>query len=94
MFGQPTLITAGTYSMQFNDSSLVCNATTTLTLLVAATYPGRHIYIKSGGAFTITSASSNVTCTTGQTAIIGGAGAANWVLLQSDGKNWITVMGA
>lgn len=97
MFGQPTLITAGTYSMQFNDSSLVCNATTTLTLLVAATYPGRHIYIKRGGAFTITSASSNVTLlagTTGQTAIIGGAGATNWVLLQSDGTNWITMMGA
>lgn len=96
MFGRPKIITAG-YTMEFNDSTIVCNATLTLTLLAAATYPGRYIYIKKGGAFTIISNTTNVVLLagiTGQTAIIGGAGAANWALLQSNGTNWITMMGA
>ena len=50
------------YSQTANDYSLIFNGTAsiTLTLLAAASYPGKVLYVSNIAAFTVVSASSNV----------------------------------
>jgi hypothetical protein len=85
------------YSMTVADSSLIFNGagSLTLTLLAAATYPGRWLTIKTIAAQTVVSATSNVVPMVGGaagTAILAGT-AGKWVNLQSDGVNWIIMAG-
>jgi len=88
----PTIKT-GNYSQGIHDYSLIFNGSgsITLTLLAAATYPGKILYVKTIAAQTVVSASSNVkpidTDTAG-TAILA-ATAGKWAMLQSDGTNWV-----
>jgi len=70
------------------------DATVTLTLPSAATYPGKELIIKQTGAGNVVSASSNIigftTAFSGstQTAIIAPA-TYRFATLVSDGTNWI-----
>ncbi len=82
----------GNYTVLVTDSSLILNGsgTITLTLLAAATYPGRELVLKNIAAFTVVSASSNVVPQAGGaagTAILA-ATAGKWAVLKSDGTNW------
>lgn len=92
----PTTKTAN-YTMLVNDSSLIFNGagSLTLTLLAAATYPGRWLHIKTIAAQTVVSASSNVVPLVGGSAgtAILAATAGKWAELQSDGTNWIVMAG-
>src|SRR6201999_2492360 len=56
------LATVGTatYSMAQTDSDLVFSAACTVTLVAAATYPGREIWMLSQSANAISSASANI----------------------------------
>ena len=90
----PSTINAGTYSMLAADSSLIFTTTNcTLTLLSAASYSGRILYVKNITANSVVSASSNVapigSATLG-TAILA-ATAGKFAMLQSDGTNWIVM---
>jgi len=92
----PVTVTASTYTMLATDSSLIINgvATCTVTLLDAATYPGRILNIKTTAAYTVVSAGSNVVPVAGGaagTAILA-ATAGKWAMLQSNGTNWVTMM--
>jgi hypothetical protein len=78
-----------------NQTTIVVNysGTCTLTLPSAASYPGRHIMIKTIQNHFVISASSNVvpqSSTTAGTAILP-AGSDRWASLVSDGTNWITM---
>lgn len=88
----PSTINAATYSMLSTDSSLIFTTTNnTLTLLSAASYSGRILYVKNVTANSVTSASSNVVpigSTTAGTTILA-ASAGKFAILQSDGTNWI-----
>jgi hypothetical protein len=94
-FGSAPSTQTGNYSQAVSDTSLIFNGsgTITLTLLSAATYPGRKLWVKTIAAFTVVSASSNVcpidSATPGTAILPGTAGA--WALLQSNGTNWITM---
>ena len=90
----PSTINAGTYSMLAAESSLIFTTTNcTLTLLSAASYSGRILYVKNITANSVVSASSNVapigSATLG-TAILA-ATAGKFAMLQSDGTNWIVM---
>jgi hypothetical protein len=96
----PVTVTTN-YTVADTASFIISNraATNTLTLPSAATNTGRILYITNiGGAFAVSSASSNVVPRAGGsagTAIIpatGGDGA--WVMLVCDGTNWIIAAGA
>jgi hypothetical protein len=91
----PSTINAGTYSMLATDSSLIFTTTNnTLTLLSAASYSGRILYVKNVTANSVTSASSNVVplgSATAGTAILS-ASAGKFAMLQSDGTNWIIML--
>ena len=89
-------ITATTYTQLPSDVSLLINTaatSTTITLLSAATYSGKILYINQVAAFTVISNASNVyplgSVTLG-TAILSGAG--KFAMLQSDGTNWRIIM--
>jgi hypothetical protein len=88
----PKTITASTYTLTTNDSSLIFNGsgTITVTLQAASSYPGRWLYIKNIAAQTVLSASANVvpviSATAGTTLL--GNSAGKWALMQSDGTNW------
>ena len=88
----PKTITASTYTLSTNDSSLIFNGsgTITVTLQAASSYPGRWLYIKNIAAQTVLSASANVvpviSATAGTTLL--GNSAGKWALVQSDGTNW------
>jgi hypothetical protein len=90
----PSTISAGTYSMLSADSSLIFTTTNcTVTLLSAASYPGRILYVKNLTANSVVSASSNVApigSATPGTAILA-ATAGKFAMLQSDGTNWIVM---
>lgn len=80
------------YTHLITDSSLIFNGSgsITLTLLAAASYPGKELWVKNIAAFTVVSASSNVVPQAGgaaSTAILA-ATAGKWALLKSDGTNW------
>ncbi|KHK58130.1 hypothetical protein PI86_10985 [Burkholderia sp. A9] len=93
----PTTQPGATYSQTTSDSTLIFNgsATQTLTLLAAATYPGRILHVKNTAAFAVNSASSNVVPLAGGSAgtAILAAGPGKWATLQSDGANWIVIAG-
>jgi hypothetical protein len=87
----PTFKTAN-YSHAITDSSLIFNGagSIALTLLSAASFPGCELWVKNIAAFTVVSASANVTPQAGGapgTAILA-ATAGKWALLKSDGANW------
>ena len=91
----PTTVATSTYTMTSTDSTLIfTGGACTVTLLAAATYPGRIINITNAAAGTIISATSNVVpggSVTAGTALLSNApGHFTW--LQSDGTNWITIM--
>lgn len=93
----PATKTGATYTMTATDGSLIINSggTFTLTLLSAASYPGRWIYLKTIAAQAVNSASANVVplaSATPGTAILA-ATAGKWVQMQSDGTNWIVMAG-
>lgn len=82
------------FTVATTDRYLINNkaaSTCTVTMLAAATYPGKEITIQNYQAFTVVSASSNVVPQGG-----GAAGTAillavvgNWATLVSDGSNWV-----
>ena len=89
----PTTVTATTYTVNDGDSSIVCNASSSLTLTLpsAATYTGRWLHLKNIHNTTVASAASNVVAidsATAGTAILAGT-AGKWCTLQSDGTNWV-----
>ena len=91
----PTTVATSTYTMTSTDSTLIfTGGNCTVTLLAAATYPGRIIHITNAAAGTIISATSNVvpggSVTAGTALLSNAAGHFTW--LQSDGTNWITIM--
>lgn len=93
----PVTIATGTYTVLASDSGVINNnaGTLTLTLLSAATYPGRLLMVRTIQAQTVVSASSNVVPLAGGaagTAILA-ATAGKWALLQSDGTNWQIMSG-
>ena len=88
----------GNYTTVAADSSLIFNGTgsITLTLPTASSFSGRWLYLKNVAAFTVVSASSNVVPLIGGaagTAILLGV-QGSWCALQSDGVNWIKMMGS
>ena len=92
----PLTKTGTSYAQGVTDFSLIFNpsGTFSLTLLSAATYPGRVLLVKCIAAFAVNSVSSNVvplTTATAGTAILSGAG--KWAVLQSDGSHWIVMAG-
>jgi hypothetical protein len=86
------------YTMTDGDYVIVFNGTAglTLTLLSAASYPGRVLYVKTIAAFAVSSASTNVYPRTSGTLATGicSATAGSWAMLVSDGTNWVTMAGA
>lgn len=91
----PRTVNAATYTQLIDDYSLIVTTTApTITLLSAATYPGKILFIKNITATAVTSASSNVVplaSATAGTAILP-ATAGRFVMLQSDGTNWVVMM--
>jgi hypothetical protein len=91
----PTTVATSTYTMTSTDSTLIfTGGNCTVTLLSAATYPGRIIYTTNAAAGTVISATSNVVpggSVTAGTALLSNA-AGHFAWLQSDGTNWITIM--
>jgi hypothetical protein len=91
----PITINAATYTQTVSDYSLIVTTTApTITLLSAASYTGKVLYIKNITATAVTSASANVVplgSATAGTAILA-ATAGKFAMLQSDGTNWITMM--
>jgi hypothetical protein len=91
----PVTYTGTSVTMGTGDNSIIINAsgTFTLTLLGAAAYPGRILYVKSIAAQIVNSAASNVVPIGSATAgtVIFPATAGKFAVLQSDGSNWITL---
>lgn len=91
----PVTINAATYTQTITDFSLlVTTIAPTITLLAAASYPGKILYINNITATAVTSASANVVplgSATAGTAILA-ATAGKFAMLQSNGTNWITIM--
>jgi hypothetical protein len=88
--------TAINYTMLSTDTSIIFNAGSgaVLTLLSAASNPGRWAIVKTIAAQVVISATSNVVPLAGGaagTAILA-ATAGKWAMLQSDGTNWIIMM--
>jgi hypothetical protein len=89
---QPPNTQTGPYAQLASDYVLIFNApfSVALTLLPAASYPGRPLWLKTIAAFTVVSATSNVGAL--KTGVIGTAilpattGA--FALLVSDGVDW------
>lgn len=89
--GAPITKTAD-WTVGAGESRYISNkgSTATVTLPVAASYPGRKIEIKTIQAFTVVSATGNVVPQAGGaagTAILA-ATAGKWCVLESDGANW------
>jgi hypothetical protein len=89
--GAPVTKTAD-FTVAATENWLICNgsATITVTLPAVASYIGREIEIGNVAAFTVVSASANISnqlATTVTTAILP-ATAGKWVTLVSDGINW------
>lgn len=93
----PKTVSSSPYTQATTDSSLIFNntASTTVTLLAPATYPGRVTFVKTTAAFTVVSATANVVPLAGgaaSTSILA-ATAGKWATLQSDGTNWVIMAG-
>jgi hypothetical protein len=91
----PKTVNAATYTQLIEDYSLIVTTTApTITLLAAATYPGKILLIKNITATAVISASANViplASATAGTAILA-ATAGRFAMLQSDGTNWVVMM--
>jgi hypothetical protein len=91
----PITINAATYTQLITDYSLIVTTTApTITLLAAASYAGKVLFIKNITATAVISASSNVVplgSATAGTAILA-ATVGKFAMLQSDGTNWVTMM--
>ena len=90
----PVTNTGATYTVLSSDYSLIANnagATQTLTLLSAAAFPGRILYVKTTQNQAVVSASANVVPLAGgaATTAILSATAGKWAKLQSDATNWV-----
>lgn len=88
---KPTTQT-GSYVMAAGDNSIIFNVggSASLTLLSAASNPGRMVYVKTIQPQLVVSASSNVVPLAGGspgTALLSNT-AGKWAILQSDGSNW------
>jgi hypothetical protein len=85
-------VTAATYTQLQSDTELLFNSSggCTITLLPAASYPGRKLWVQNISAQTLLSGSSNVipngSTTAGATILPATAGA--WAVLESNGSNW------
>jgi hypothetical protein len=94
--GRSKTLTAN-YTVGITDETIISAAAApiTLTLPAAAGFPGRWLYIKNTTAQTVASATFTVIPLGGGTAvnIILPATAAKFAALQSDGANWVTMMG-
>jgi len=82
------------FTLATDEATIIVNSATTVTVTLPAgsATPGRELWIKSVGAGTVVSKSSNVVPQAGGaagTAILGAAG--RWALLIADGTNW-TIM--
>lgn len=94
----PVTNSGTTYTVLSSDYSLIANnatATQTLTLLSAASFPGRLLYVKTTQNQTVVSASANVVPLAGgaATTAILSATAGKWAKLQSDTANWVILAG-
>lgn len=91
----PITVNAATYTAAITAHSIIFKTTAcTLTLPAAETYPGLTFTLKNITATAVTSATANVVplgSATAGTAILA-ATAGKFVMLQSDGTNWITMM--
>jgi len=91
----PKTVNAATYTQLITDYSLIVTTTApTITLLAAASYTGKVLFIKNITATAVISATANVVplCSaTAGTAILA-ATAGKFAMLQSDGTNWVTMM--
>lgn len=90
-----TATKSGAYSMLATDQAVTFTGAGTITLLDAATYPGRTLILRTTAAAAVISASANVVPLVGGaagTAILA-ATAGKWAFLMSDGTNWQVVMG-
>lgn len=80
------------FTLAATENWVTCNgsATITVTLPAPASFPGREIMMRNIAAFTVVSASANVTPITGAAAstAIMPATAGKFVTLVSDGINW------
>lgn len=94
----PVTETGTTHTVAATTSHLITNnaGAVTVTLPAAASFPGRHLWIRAITNGTVVSASSNVVPRAGGaagTAIIGAVDG-GWVLLVSDGTNWENMAGS
>lgn len=89
-------ITTATHPLSTTDCVLRFNVNCVVTLLPAATYPGRILYLSTVNAVTVTSANVNVIplgSSTAGTAILSNATAGKFAMLTaSAGGNWLTIM--
>lgn len=98
LFTSAPIIKTANWTCANNEMSYINNksgSSCTVTLPTASSYTGRWILIKTIQAQTVVSASSNVkplTSNTAGTAILA-ATAGKWAALQSDGSNWVIMMG-
>jgi len=91
----PKTVNAATYQHLITDYSLIVTTTApTITLLAAASYTGKVLFIKNITATAVVSASANVvplSSATAGTAILPATNG-KFAMLQSDGTNWVTMM--
>lgn len=94
---EPTVISAGTYTLTATDSSLEVTANCTLTLPSPVTYSGRVLSVKNAGAVSLTSASTNIqpqaggasvstilTATSGKWAELRAHSSGVWIIMKSN----------
>jgi hypothetical protein len=90
--GTPVNPSGANYTQLVTDNFIISASAAgqTITLLVAASYPGRTLWIKNTTAFAVISASSNVVPLAGGAAStpILAAGPGKWAMLVSDGIAW------
>lgn len=85
-----TSVATGAYTLLAADSTLRIQATCTLALPAAASFPGRRLRVMNVGAIALTSASADVVPqggSAGGTAILA-ATSGKWADLESNGTGW------
>lgn len=90
LYAAPNVQTGSTYTVLATDYYITANASGTLTLTLGTATAGRVLKIRTIAAFTVVSASSNVTPITSLTpgtAILAGT-AGKFATLVGDGTNW------
>jgi len=88
----PRVVTTSTDTVTLYDTALIFNSASTITETLGTGQPGQVLRIKSIGAGSVVSASSNVVplnSLTPGTALLSGAG--KWAELCWDGTNWIVL---